>query len=59
MKKIWYKCRRCNFERIGENILAFIEDMELVKECENCGGSFKFKCLECGVVNKTRNIDEP
>lgn len=56
VKKIWYRCEHCSFQRFGNTILDF-EDMVLVKECSNCGGNWKFKCLECGKVNKTRKLD--
>ena len=56
VKKIWYKCQSCGYQRFGNNILDF-EDMILVKECPNCGGAFKFKCFQCGVINKTRKIE--
>jgi uncharacterized Zn finger protein len=57
-RQIWYKCQNCSFQRFGKNILSF-EDMILIKECQNCGGNWKFKCLECGMANKTKKIELP
>ncbi len=56
VRKIWYKCQGCPFQRIGNSILDF-EDMTLVKDCTNCGGHFKLKCPECGMVNKTKKVE--
>ena len=55
VKKIWYKCH-CGYQRTGDSILDF-EDMTLIKECANCGGFFKLRCLQCGRVNKTKKIE--
>jgi transcription elongation factor Elf1 len=58
VKKIWFKCQHCSYQRFGDTILDF-EDMVLVKECTNCGGNWKFKCPECSMANKTRKVDLP
>lgn len=52
--RLWYKCR-CGFQRVGGDVLDF-EDMVLVRECDTCGGSFKFKCPRCGTANKTKKV---
>jgi uncharacterized Zn finger protein len=56
VRKLWYRCQSCNFQRTGKNILDF-EDMVLVKDCANCGGHFKLKCFNCGMVNKTKWLE--
>lgn len=56
VRKLWYRCQKCSFQRVGKNILEF-EDLKLVKDCANCGGHFKFQCPECNMVNKTKWIE--
>ncbi len=56
VRKLWYKCQSCDFQRIGKNILDF-EDLVLVKDCPNCGGHFKLKCPKCNTINKTKWLE--
>lgn len=58
VRKIWYKCQGCSYQRVGKSVLEF-EDLTLIKDCANCGGHFKFKCPQCGAVNKTKKIEVP